>query len=435
MFKIILHDPRHIRPFNEPARDLRVQNKPLWAWQRDVLAPYTTREITLFPGQGIPALQGEVLVYRDNLFFDRYFIEAFLEEARKRDRPSRVAFSPDNPAFTEHMLPLSRSYTQQGDLYLADLWYYPKGVVQEPAEPLVVDMQVQEIGYHHVPPYMARELGDLTFYVPLRGFIAIDTWVHILFADVVMGLFARGARFEARLKRDPLFKLRILFKAMLEGKQVLQSSELVKIGKNCVIDPSAVIHGPTTIGDNVTIGAGVVIDNCIIGNNVNISQGCQLLLSVVGDGSFLPFRASLFMTTFMENSTVAQNSCLQLCVVGRNSFVGAGTTFTDFNLLSKPLKVRNADGQLEDTNFIVLGSAVGHNCRIGSGFVIYPARTIESDVVLIVQEDRHVIKKDVTFEESDHHRWPDHRHRRLYPREGEEDPEEGSHIASGRGSP
>ena len=362
-------------------------------------------------------------------------MEAFLEEARKRDRPSRVAFSPDNLAFTEHMLPLSRSYTQQGDLYLADLWYYPKGVVQEPAEPLVVDMQVQEIGYHHVPPYMARELGDLTFYVPLRGFIAIDTWVHILFADVVMGLFARGARFEARLKRDPLFKLRILFKAMLEGKQVLQSSELVKIGKNCVIDPSAVIHGPTTIGDNVTIGAGVVIDNCIIGNNVNISQGCQLLLSVVGDGSFLPFRASLFMTTFMENSTVAQNSCLQLCVVGRNSFVGAGTTFTDFNLLSKPLKVRNADGQLEDTNFIVLGSAVGHNCRIGSGFVIYPARTIESDVVLIVREDRHVIKKDITFEESDHHRWPDHRHRRLYPREGEEDQEEGSHIVSGRGSP
>jgi len=91
--------------------------------------------------------------------------------------------------------------------------------------------------------------------------------------------------------------LRVLSKAIFEGKQLLECSELVKIGKNCVIDPSAVIHGPTTIGDNVTINAGAVIENCIIGSNVNVSQDCQLMLSVIGDGTFLPFRASLFMTT------------------------------------------------------------------------------------------------------------------------------------------
>ncbi len=422
MWKIILHEPRHIHPFNEPARDLRIQNRPLWVWQRDVLAPYTDREITLQPGQAMPPLEGEILIYRDNLFFDAHYVEAFLQEARKRGRPVRAAFTLENPTFREHMLPLSRSYTQQGEYYLADFWYYPEGLVSEPAEPLVVDMQSREIGYHHVPPYIAKELGDLTFYVPLRSFIAIDSWVHIFVADVVMGLFARGARFEDRLKRDPLFKLRILFKAMLEGKQVLQSSELVKIGRNCVIDPTAVIHGPTTIGDNVTIGAGVVIDNSIIGNNVNISQGCQVLLSVVGDGSFLPFRASLFMTTFMENSTVAQNTCLQLCVVGRNSFIGAGTTFTDFNLLGKPIRARNAEGKLEETPYIVLGGCVGHNVRIGSGFVIYPARTIESDVVLIAREERHIIKTDIRYEDSDHHAYPPgtHRHRRMYPRQDEE---------------
>jgi carbonic anhydrase/acetyltransferase-like protein (isoleucine patch superfamily) len=81
-----------------------------------------------------------------------------------------------------------------------------------------------------------------------------------------------------------------------------------------------------------------VIENCIIGDNVNISQGCQLMLSVVGDGTFLPFRASLFMTTIMENSLVAQNTCLQMCVVGRNTFIGAGSTWTDFNLLHRRSK-------------------------------------------------------------------------------------------------
>ena len=132
---------------------------------------------------------------------------------------------------------------------------------------------------------------------------------------------------------------------MYEGKQVLECSELVKIGRNCVIDPHAVIHGPTTIGDNVTINAGAVIENCIIGDNVNISQGCQLMLSVVGDGAFLPFRASLFMTTLMDNSMVAQNTCLQMCVIGRNTFIGAGSTFTDFNLLSAPIRALDGNDQ------------------------------------------------------------------------------------------
>jgi len=34
-----------------------------------------------------------------------------------------------------------------------------------------------------------------------------------------------------------------------------------------------------------------------------------------------------------DNSMVAQNTCLQMCVIGRNTFIGAGSTFTDFNLL------------------------------------------------------------------------------------------------------
>jgi hypothetical protein len=57
MLKIILKTPRHIPPFNEPARDLRIQNKPLWLNQRDLLAPYVTREIELAPEQHLPVLR------------------------------------------------------------------------------------------------------------------------------------------------------------------------------------------------------------------------------------------------------------------------------------------------------------------------------------------------------------------------------------------
>ena len=419
MLKVILNAPHPITPFNEPARDLRIQNTPLWLHQRNVLAPYTTREVELKPGQRFPQQHDEMVVYRDNLFFDEEYLSTFITLARRKKRACRAAFSADDSAFKEHALPLSSSYTPAGQLFLADLWYYPNGPVAD-VDSLVIDLGLAEMGYYHVPTYMADQSGDLTFQVPLRALIAIDSWVHIFIADIVFGLFTRGARFEKRLREELGFKLKILGKALYEGTQVLECSELVKIGKNCTIDPRAVIHGPTTIGDNVNINAGAVIENCIIGNNVNISQDVQLMLSVVGDGAFLPFRAALFMTTVMENSMIAQNTCLQMCVVGRNTFIGAGSTFTDYNLIPTPIRALDGQGRLNFSNRPVIGSAVGHNCRLGSGMIVYPARTIESDVVLAASTERRVIDKDVRYEDSDHHRLKAASlHRRLYPRPGE----------------
>jgi UDP-N-acetylglucosamine diphosphorylase / glucose-1-phosphate thymidylyltransferase / UDP-N-acetylgalactosamine diphosphorylase / glucosamine-1-phosphate N-acetyltransferase / galactosamine-1-phosphate N-acetyltransferase len=419
MLKVILNAPHPITPFNEPARDLRIQNTPLWLHQRNVLAPYITREVELRPGQRFPQQHDEMIVYRDNLFFDEEYIAMFISAARRKKTACRAAFSIDDEAFKEHALPLSSSYTPAGQLFLADLWYYPQGPVAD-VEPLVIYLESRELGYYHVPTYMADQSGDLTFQVPLRALIAIDSWVHIFIADVVFGLFARGARFEKRLNEDLGFKLGVLGKALYEGCQILECSELVKVGKNCIIDPRAVIHGPTTIGDNVTINAGAVIENCIIGNNVNVSQDVQLMLSVVGDGAFLPFKAALFMTTVMENSMIAQNTCLQMCVVGRNTFIGAGSTFTDYNLIPAPIRARDGYGKLNFSNRPVIGSAVGHNCRLGSGMIVYPARTIESDVVLAASKDRRVIDKDVRYEDSDHHKLKSASlHRRLYPRPGE----------------
>jgi carbonic anhydrase/acetyltransferase-like protein (isoleucine patch superfamily) len=421
MLKVILQAPRHITPFNEAARDLRIHNKPLWLNQRDLLAPYVTREIELPPGVHLPLSHEPMIVYSDNLFFDVHYITEFMSQAKKRDRAVRAAFSIEDGAFREHALPLSVSYTPAGNLYYADLWYYPHGP-QVDVAPLVIEMQSREIGYYHVPTYMASESGDLVYQVPLRAMLAIDCWTHIFIADGVFGLFARGARFEDRLNKDLFFKLKVLGKAVYEGKQLLECSELVKIGKNCVIDPTAVIHGPTTIGDNVTINAGAVIENCIIGSNVNVSQDCQLMLSVVGDGTFLPFRAALFMTTIMENGMVAQNTCLQMCVIGRNTFIGAGNTFTDYNLIPNVIRAIDGNEKLADANRPVLGGCVGHNCRIGAGMVIFPARTIESDVVLFGSKDRRIIDRDVKYEDSDHLKLKNaSRHPRSYPRRGESD--------------
>src|SRR5574341_917682 len=74
---------------------------------------------------------------------------------------------------------------------------------------------------------------------------------------------------------------------------------------------------------------------------------------------------------------------------------GAGNTFTEYNVVPAPLRARDGQGKLSVSNRPVMGSAVGHNCRLGSGLIIYPSRTIESDVVLAASKERRVVDRDV----------------------------------------
>jgi carbonic anhydrase/acetyltransferase-like protein (isoleucine patch superfamily) len=416
MRKIILRDRRKIFPFNEPARDLRVLNKPLWLHQRDALSPYVTREREVSSLTDIDSQRVETLIYRDNLFFDTHFLDEFVRKARELGKACRVAFALDDPAITEHALPLQRGIRRGRDTYVADMWYFPHGIERN-VRPLLIDTSATEVGYYHVPTHMSTAQGDLVYQVPTKAFCSIEHWVHTITANVVFGVFAEGARLERKVERSAGKQLKMLWRAMLERRQVLSSSDVVHVGQNCSIDPTAVIQGPTYIGDNVSIGPGAVICTSVIGDDVDVMQGSQVLLSVVSDRCYLPFRAALFMTVMMSDSMVAQNTCLQLCSIGRNTFIGAGNTFTDFNLVPKPIKVKRGDN-LEESGMPVLGGCVGHNCFVGSGLVVYPARAIESDVVLVASDQRRVISRNVHYEDSDHFGIGDgdHKHTRLYPR-------------------
>jgi carbonic anhydrase/acetyltransferase-like protein (isoleucine patch superfamily) len=259
---------------------------------------------------------------------------------------------------------------------------------------------------------MADRSGDLTYQIPRRAFLSIENWIHIFVANTPFGVLALGVRVEASLDL-PRTLLHILLRSLIERKQFLSSSAMVQVGRDAQIDPTAIIQGPAIIGDHVVIEAGAVVTNSVVGSNVTIGQGAQVMASVVSDGCYLPFRAAVFMTTLFENAMVAQNACLQLCVVGRDTFIGAGNTFTDFNLLGKPIRTMHK-GELQEVGLPVLGGCVGNNCRIGSGHIVYPARIIESDVVLFAQPTRRVIAKNVSFAESDHHGWPGESHRPQY---------------------
>lgn len=428
MQRYIIEDTRHVPPFNQPASLLTVGIRPLKLHHEDVFLSYFKTAIaqanTFRDADEMGVVQGSAVVYRDNLWFDAEFLEYFMERAIKSGRACRAAIPADDVCFRTYTLPLSRGFEYGTDangnaIYLADLWYFPAGYTND-IQPVVVPSDAEEMGFYSVPDFMSMEQGDLTHYAPARAIMSIESWVHVYFAGIIYGMFGRGSRFDRYVKTHNFYSLKLLWRAVLEQKQLLSTSEVVRVGKNTNIHPTAVITGPAYIGDNCSIGPGVMIDNCTIGDNVTIDDGCVLMMSSVGNGCFLPFRASLYLTAVMENTIVAQNTCLQMCVIGRNSFIGAGSTFTDFNLIAhRPIRAATIDGRLEDVGQVVLGGAVGHNCRLGSGLVIFPGRMVESDVVLFASPQRRVISRSVTFEESDHHYVGDTNHQRSYPRADE----------------
>jgi UDP-N-acetylglucosamine diphosphorylase / glucose-1-phosphate thymidylyltransferase / UDP-N-acetylgalactosamine diphosphorylase / glucosamine-1-phosphate N-acetyltransferase / galactosamine-1-phosphate N-acetyltransferase len=441
MERIIIRAQTTIPPFAEPARDLRILNKPLWLLQRDLLKMHCKGSTEIESIDEIYSAstdhESEILVHRDNLFFNARLIDAFISTARASKRPCQIAFRAGDPvtgrggdpSIVRHALQLSQGFTRrdgveriidgevgEGDVYIADLYYFPPGRRDAPV-PLVIDTQSQEMGYYHIPSYMASQ-GDLTFQIPIRAFLSIESWLHIFMANIIMGVFSWAATEDVRMTKARLkhilrwtaedwevFPSKLAFSAKALWERInpfeeqwrnhfYASRAMVKVGKRCSIDPTAVIHGPTLIGDDVNIGPGVVISNSLIGNNVTIMQGSQIMLSVISDRCYLPFNGGLFMTSLMENTMVAQNSTLQLCVLGRNTFVGANNVFTDFNLQGEPIKIIH-HGRPTTINLPVLGSAVGHNCKIGSGFVVYPGRMIESNAVIIFDNERNLIRKTV----------------------------------------
>jgi hypothetical protein len=207
------------------------------------------------------------------------FIERAKAKAEHEKKASQIAFSLNDAAIVTHALHLQEGIRREGDIYVADMWYFPEGLTAE-IEPVVVDTLPREIGYYHVPAYMAADRGDLAYQIPQRAFLSMENWVHVFVANIPFGIVAEGARFEGSIDR-PKTMVRILLRSLVERKQFLSNSAMVQVGEDAQIDPTAIIQGPARIGTDVRIEAGAVITNSVIGNNVTIGQGAQVMASIV----------------------------------------------------------------------------------------------------------------------------------------------------------
>src|SRR5258708_30711566 len=109
MRKFIIEDTHHVPPFNQPARELTILNKPLWLAQRDALAEYCGVEKSIKALSEVEDDPEEMIVHSDSLYFDEEYIKEFVRLARARGVACRAAFAPGDDAFTTYCVPLSRN--------------------------------------------------------------------------------------------------------------------------------------------------------------------------------------------------------------------------------------------------------------------------------------------------------------------------------------
>jgi len=88
----------------------------------------------------------------------------------------------------------------------------------------------------------------------------------------------------------------------------------VVIGKGCEIGPGATIRSSTTIGDNVSIGPHTQVKNSIIFDGTDINMGCDIVNSVVGEGTTIG--SHFVSSTFKEDSVESHG-----VIIGEDSFI------------------------------------------------------------------------------------------------------------------
>ncbi|MEM8859480.1 MAG: multidrug transporter, partial [Chloroflexota bacterium] len=82
MRRVAIEAPRFIPPFNEPARQITLQNRPLWLHHRELFTPHIDSEIEYPNWELARQFESpnpiETILHRDNLYFNQKLIDEFV---------------------------------------------------------------------------------------------------------------------------------------------------------------------------------------------------------------------------------------------------------------------------------------------------------------------------------------------------------------------
>ncbi len=129
-----------------------------------------------------------------------------------------------------------------------------------------------------------------------------------------------------------------------------------------MISSKAAIHKKAKIGKNVTIG-----DFCVVGENVEIGDECNLINSVNIHGYTKIGKNNKFFP-YCTIGTIPQD----LKFKGEKSFleIGDNNSFREYSNISVGTQHGGLLTKIQNNNLFMVGSHIGHDCKLGSNLVI-----------------------------------------------------------------
>jgi NDP-sugar pyrophosphorylase family protein len=205
--------------------------------------------------------------------------------------------------------------------------------------------------------------------------MTLHHWVHLLWANQ-----AASAMLARRL---PTWRaaLRIVW-AIVRARSLNPwrvMAKLSTIGRRCDIHPTAVVEA-STLGCGVTVGPYARVAFSHIGDGATILSGAEVEASTIGEGATVGQRCGLRLCVVYPEAMASQ-ILMQACVIGRRTITVPGSYSIDLNF-DRDIRVM-LDGELRSTGTRFLGSAFGHDCRIGTGVWLASGRSIPSGSVVI----------------------------------------------------
>jgi len=355
---LLIEKDKTIEPFGEHPRQCLIANKKLCDYQREVLVKLG---INYNIASSVPDhnFREEYIVFGESIYFTSEFISRFIAESRKTGCATVCGLKKD--ITTMRTAVNLQDIQDRGEYVELNLRYFPQDYSSR-GKTTVVLIGCDQLDCSVPAPY--HMCGNTNGYsAPMTDVFAvqINHWVNLWSANILTVLANI-----ARIRKMPKWKLapwKIFW-------------NLNTVGTNCHIHKTACVEA-SVIGNNVTIEAGAIVRASIIGDNAHIGNGVVVEESVIGDGCKILHGHILFSVFYPGTFSVA--GFISASLTGKDVFIGANATLTDFRFDGKNVTVLNNNKKTDSGN-LFLGACLGHKVYIGAQCVIAPGRAVPNNL-------------------------------------------------------
>ena len=375
-----------LSPFGDPVGETFILQKTLAFYQKQALETssyFKSQNSTAALVPPSESVSGPALLYSEDLFFTRYLLDAFIEAAG--GKTGQLAVEKCQFMTSNHPLQDLQEVIIDKKLH----YLFPMYCIADNDPVSVPDPDDSEANNNFSPisvsldekllsfPVSAHYFGTdkMEFGLTARALMRIRHWVHISWVNQAAA--AAAWRAQSILKTGLVLILAILRAFSFNKWKIL--AKINRKGKGCDIHPSAIVEG-STLGKGCSIGPGARVRFSHLGDNVFIQPGAQVEFSILGDRVMVSQNCAVNYCVCYPDS-VASQLVMQVSVLGRRAITTTGSFLMDMRV-DRDILVEK-EGKLVSTKTRFIGSCIGHDAFLGTGFWINSGREIPNGYVVI----------------------------------------------------